>query len=207
VWGYLRLVPHEGVTAVAPGASANAQYGDRRYADVELVDYSRPGFAVVYLEGEVPAGPPLLVSIEAGLGGVRFEPAHAVLPVGGRIAVQNRSQATRVVTCPAAELVRSLAPGESLEIPAAREGELELFIADAPKASARIFAAPGPFASVDEGGRFEILDVAPGPRSIHAWHPRFPPAAQRIELAPGHVLRVDLELGVGRPAPEVSHAP
>ena len=76
-------------------------------------------------------------------------------------------------------------------------GELALFVPGAPDAVARIFAAPGPFAAVSDAGRYALLDLPPGAHRLHAWHPRFPPTSQGVELAPGVVARVDLELGVG----------
>lgn len=164
---------------------------------MELVDYSKPGFAVVYVEGEARAAAPLALAIRSGVGGVRFEPAHGALPVGGAIQIANRSDAEQVISCPQAGVLRSLAAGATLEIPAASGGELELFVPDAPDAVARVFAAPGPFAAVSDAGRYALLELPPGAHRLHAWHPRFPPAAQSVELAPGEVARVDLELGVG----------
>jgi hypothetical protein len=200
VWGYVRLVPHEGV---APGETAGASsggYGDRRYAGVELVDYSKPGFAVVYLDGEPAPGAPVALALRAGAGGLRFEPEAAAVAVGGRVVLANRSGEARVVSCPAAGLLRRLADGESLEIAAQQPGELELFAQGGPGARARVFAAPGPFAAVSDAGRYALVDVEPGVRTLRAWHSRFPPAARRVELAPGAVARVDLQLGVGLPS-------
>jgi hypothetical protein len=199
VWGYVRLVPHEGI-APHDTAGASSGYGDRRYADAELVDYSKPGFAVVYLDGEPSgAGAPVSVALRGGAAGLHFEPEGAVVAVGGRIVLENRSGEAHVVSCPAAGVLRRLDDGESLAIPAERAGELELFAPDGPDARARVFAAPGPFTAVSEAGRYALVDVEPGARTLHAWHSRFPPAARRVELAPGAVARVDLELGVGLP--------
>lgn len=202
VWGYVRLVPHEGV-APQDTAGASSGYGDRRYADVELVDYSKPGFAVVYLD-DAPGGAewtgrpaPLALALEGGAGGLRFEPAQAAVAVDGRILVTNRSGDARVVSCPEAGLLRLLADGEAVAIPVDRAGELELFAPDRPGARARLFAAPGPFAVVSAAGRYDLVDVKPGARTLRVWHSRFPPAERRVELAPGSVARVDLELGVG----------
>jgi hypothetical protein len=201
VWGYLRLVPHEGVPA--PGtAGGGTPYADRRYADAELVDYTRPGFAVVYLEGPVPGAAPLELAITASLAGIRIEPGNAVLPAGGRIVVRNATEQDRVLTCPAAGVVQRLAPGEQAAFEAPGAGALDLFVpgaaqAGAPPVSARLFAAPGPYARVDRAGRYELMEVSPGLRRLHAWHPRFPPASRAVRLERGGVLRVDLELGVG----------
>ena len=197
LWGHVRLVPREGVS---PGgvAGAASPYGDRRYADVPLVDYTRPGFAVVYLEGTPPAGvPPTRLAVHAGVGGLRLEPRHAAIPAGGRILLENRSDEPHVVTCPRLGLVWNLAGGASAEIRVPGPGSFELFVPGADAAVARVFAAPGPYSVADGAGRYELVDLEPGAHVLHAWHPRFPPAARLVELAPGQTARVDLELGVG----------
>ena len=210
VYGYLRLVPHEGLShqGAAAGASSGA-YGDRRYADVDLVDYSKPGFAVVYLDGPAPGakGEPLVVSIHSEADGVTLAPAHSAVAVGREVVVRNAGDAPRVVSIPAAAVLRALAPGDSLAITAREAGELEIFVPGAPEAASRVFVAPGPFAPVADTGRFELLEVEPGARRLHAWHPRLPPTARAVELVPGAVLRVDLEIGVGLAAqePVVAH--
>jgi hypothetical protein len=199
VYGYLRLHPHEG-TAPSPTAGAPKDaYGDRRYADTGLVDYSRPGFAVVYLErgsgGGAASG---MLAIRAGAGGVAIEPSYAATSVGAGVELRNLDTAPHVVSVPAAGLVRALAPGDRLLLPAGRPGALEVFVPGESAAAATVFVAPGPFAAVSESGRFEILEVAPGPNRIGVWHPRLPPAARDVALAAGSVARVDLEIGVGR---------
>jgi hypothetical protein len=199
VYGYLKLVPHEGVRPETTAGAPSGAYADRRYAGAELVDYSKPGFAVVYLEGPGSPGPaaPLALTIRSDGEGVRLEPSQGAVGVGGEIRVRNADDRPRVVSVPAAGVLRSLAPGELLAVDARSAGELEVFVPDAPDAFARVFAAPGPFAAVSDSGRYELLEVEPGRYALRAWHPRFPPAAEDVELSPGRVLRVDLELGVG----------
>jgi hypothetical protein len=194
-WGYVRLQPREGLAA--PGAGA-ASYGDRRLADVALVDYERPGFAVVYAEAGParPAGP-VRLAVRPGRLGPRLEPAHAALGAGGTLEVANETADMRMVSCPAAGLVRRLAPGETLAIPAPTPGEWPVYLLDAPGEPARVFAAPGPFAVTSDAGRFELADLPPGRHRILSWHPRFPPAAATVELVAGRAERVDLELRVG----------
>jgi hypothetical protein len=204
VFGTVRLVPREGVAA--PGvAGSTTPYGDRRYADAELVDYTRPGFAVAYLERGLPAGSGVRLAVRAGLGGLRLEPAHGALAAGATVTVENRTGERHVVSCPEAGVLRPLEPGASLDF-AAPPGELAVFVPEAPDAAAHLFAAPGAFVAVDASGRFELVDVEPGADTLHVWHPRFPPRARRIELAPGRATRVDVELGVGLPPGEESDA-
>jgi hypothetical protein len=199
VYGYLRLVPHEGLAPAATAGAPSGAYADRRYADAELVDYSRPGFAVVYLESPPPAPPPapLLLTIRRAARGVGFEPAQGAVAVGAAIHVRNGDAHPHVVTVPAAGVARALAPGASLALPAGGGGSLEIFVPGDPGAQAQVFVAPGPFAAVDAVGRFELLDVEPGARRLHAWHPRFPPSARTVDLVPGRVVRADLAIGVG----------
>jgi hypothetical protein len=208
VYGYLKLVPHEGLGPRAPTAgSPSGAYADRRYAGAELVDYSKPGFAVVYLDGPEPPGAraPFSIAIQGAAGGVRLEPPNGAVAVGGEVVVRNYDERPRVVSVPAADVLRALAPGDTLAIEAREPGALEIFVPDAPGAEARVFAAPGPFAAVNEAGRFELVDVEPGERRLRTWHPRFPPSARAVSLEPGRVLRVDLEIGVGLPQETADH--
>ncbi len=194
-WGFVRLVPRAGVTPRAPGAAS--PYADPALRDVEFVDYSRPGFAVVYLEGtHSPAG---TASFHIRDGPLRpyLEPAHAAVGVGGTLQLTNSSARAHLLSLPDAELVRRLEPGEALEIELSEAGEHPVFLLDAPEELGRLFVAPGRFAVASEAGRFELRDLPPGRLRLRAWHPRFPPISRDLELAPGRAVRVDLEMGVG----------
>lgn len=194
-WGELRLVPREGVT---PGGHGGGSYGDRRLRDVEFVDYSSPGFAVVYVADERPPAGRLGVSIRSSRLGPRFEPTHAAVGASGQIVVSNQTDDTHLVSYPAAGVVRTLAAGEQLELVLPRAGEQDLFLLDSPQTRVTVFASPGPFAVVSSTGRFRLPDLAPGSHEVRAWHPRFPPAAHSLVLAPDESVRVDFEIGVGR---------
>lgn len=195
LWGDLRLVPHEGV----PAASGAGAYGDRRLRDVHLVDYSQPGFAVVYVDAETPPSGELTLRIRRSRVGVVVEPAEGAVGAAGRIVVENRSDASHVVSHPASGSVREVAAGERIELEIPGPGAQQLYLLDVPAATATIFAAPGPFVVVAPSGRFALSDLAPGPQTVHAWHPRLPPTSRRVDLAPDASVRVDLELGVGLP--------
>jgi hypothetical protein len=194
VWGQVRLVPREGVTPGRPGPGA---YGDRRLRDVEFVDYSRPGFAVVYVEDPDPPAGVLEVAIRSSRLGVRIEPALAAVGATGRVALRNDTPEAHVFSYPAAGLVQPIEPGERLEFAVPRAGEQALFLLDSAEVGATVFAAPGAF-SVVSAGRFALRDLAPGPHALRVWHPRFPPALRQVDLAPDSSLEVDLEIGVGR---------
>lgn len=203
-WGYVRLVPRDGVAAIT---SSGGSYADREVADAEFVDYSKPGFAVVYADGAAAPAGRAEIAIRAGIAGATFEPPNTALAAGGAIAVANESDEPHVLSCPSARLVRRLAPGESVEIAADVAGELELFLLDTTGAQARVFAAPGPFAVVTTAGRFALADLAPGPTRLHAWHPRFPAASVDTDLGAGKSTRIDLELRVERPEGAPADAP
>ena len=193
VWGTLRLVPREGVT---PHKAGGSPYGDRRMSDVEFVDYSKPGFAVVHLgEGPSPAGSAELAIRTTGVR-TRLDPAHAAVGAGGVLVVSNGSAAAHVLSAPAMQLVRRLEPGEKIEIPVPDAGEQSLFLLDVARSEATVFVSPGPFVVVASDGRFELSGIAPGDHMLLAWHPRFPPARAPLQIKPDSVVHLDLDMGV-----------
>lgn len=191
--GTLELVPRAGLK---PPAHGSVHYGDRRLRDVDLVDYSKPGFAVVYLDSPEPPGGRRELTVRETRGQVRIEPRYAAAGLGGEIAVLNKSASRHVVSCPAAGVLQWIGPGESLSIPAESSGSREVFLLDVAEAQAQVFVAPGPYVVVASNGRWVLPDVAPGERRLRAWHPRLPPADLPVQLAPGAIRRFDLKLGV-----------
>jgi hypothetical protein len=191
VVGEIRLVRRAGLSTGGGGA-----YGDLRMRSVRMVDYSKPGFAVVYVEAEPPMGD-VPVTIRSSPLGPMLEPREAAVGASGRVVVRNRTDAGHVVSHPASGMVRTLAPGEEITVEPPQPGEQQLYLLDAPEASATIFAAPGPFAIVAPSGHFALSGLRPGPTVVHVWHPRFPIASRDVELAPDTTLEVVLELGVG----------
>ena len=199
VFGSVRLVPKAG-TELAP-----ASYGDRRLRDVERVDYQQPGFSVVFAGAGGAGAAPAALVLEARAGRVRFAPAVAATDLGGGVEITNASGAAQIVSAPAAGFVQSLAPGATARVAPAEAGELELHVLGAKAAPAVVFVAPGAFAQVGADGRYELRGLAPGAVEIRAWHPRLPVSVgQRVVLAAGQALELDLEIGVDRaekPAP------
>ena len=197
IFGYVRLVPREGVE---PARGGGGSYGDRRLAGVRFVDYERPGFAVVYAEGQPGPEDATVLEIRSGVSTAHIEPSLAAVGRGGRIVLHNRTADAHVVSLPARGAVHRLEAGERLALSDLDGGEQPVFLLDAPRASARVFVAPGPYAVTSESGRFHLAGLAPGRVRLWAWHPRFPPTSRWVEVGAG-AQRVDLEMGVGS-APE-----
>jgi hypothetical protein len=194
------------VALVAPAAAASGgsggAYGDRRMRDVERVDYSRPGFAVVYVDAPDDADPAPLpgeLTIVDGPVHAVLDPADLALRTGSRLVVRNAGRSAHVVSVPGLGVLASVAPGRTLEMVVDRAGPHALHLLDAPGTSARVFATSGPFARVSESGRFAIPDLPPGRYAVHVWHPRLPPVTRTVELPADTVLQVDLALGLHAP--------
>jgi hypothetical protein len=196
VWGHVRLLPPEGAT----GGGSSGAYSDRRFRDVTLVDYKRPGFAVVYLDADGAPDPNARVrlTIRSSRFGVRLVPSNAVVGVGGRILIENAGADDHVISCPDAGVLRRIPAGGEIEIAATRSGVLSAYLVDVPEPPAVVFVAPGPYAAVSERGRFELRGVPPGHGTVRVWHPRFPPAARQIDVAPDGILQVDVEMRVSQ---------
>jgi hypothetical protein len=192
LFGDLILVPRQGV--VLPGA-ADASYGDPRLADVRLVDYARPGFAVVYLDAP-PSQASQALAIRSARLGPRLEPEHAVVGAGGAIAVANESAEPQILSSPELAVVRRLAPGETALLTPLVPGVVHLHLLGAQASSATVFASPGPFALVGPDARWRLTGLAPGRATLRAWHARFPPLAREVEVQEGTAQRVDLAVGV-----------
>jgi hypothetical protein len=211
-WGYVTLVPRGELSTATGGA-----YGDRRLRDAELVDYSRPGFAVVYVassDGEPPrrvssgdaATRDVALTVETCALGARLAPRHAALAQGDRVVVSNRTDVDQLVSCPSAGVVAKIAAGESLAFTLALPGEHAVHllgssvgdgVGGSSDAQTTLFVAPGPFSTLSAAGRFVLEDLAPGRIELRSWHPRFPPRTEHVELTPGESRRLDIEIGVG----------
>lgn len=205
VFGTLHLVPHTGVEV--PSSSGGGSYGSRRMRDVQLVDYSTPGFAVVYVAEHATPGGSAEIAIRDTRVEPRFEPSELAIGAGGHIAVVNSSTTAHLLSYPAAQIFQRVAPGERVEIDVPQDGEQRLFLIDLPDAAATLFVAPGRYAVVSTSGDYELRDLDPGALELRAWHPRFPPVARHVELAPDANLRVDLQMGVDVAPDEAPHAP
>ncbi|HKA16013.1 MAG TPA: carboxypeptidase-like regulatory domain-containing protein [Myxococcota bacterium] len=191
--GTVRLVPHEGLPSHPQGGA----YGDRRLRDVQLVDYSKPGTSVVYLDLAARPGGRAELAVEESVAGARLEPRLAVVGAGGEVAVANRTTGEVVVSVPAADRVERIAAGASLSLRADRAGPLEIYLLGAAE-PARVWVSPGPWVRPDASGHFALSGLAPGHATLHAWHPRLPSAAADVDLRAGETATVNFEIGVGR---------
>ena len=75
---------------------------------------------------------------------------------------------------------------------------MTVFVLDAPEVQATVFAVPGPYSVASKEGRWELGNLHPGSRTLHAWHPRFPPVSRTIQVIEDEVIRIDLDIGVDR---------
>jgi len=190
--GQLRLVPRAGAAARSPAREAS-EVGDARF-----VDYSTPGFAVVYLEGAAPAAVTFPLSIETSASGPHLVPENGALGAGGALAITNQTAEAHVVSCPEAGVLARIPARQTLEIPVRQAGPLSLFLLDRPGPMAQLFAAPGPYTVVSGAGTWELHGVRPGPHRLRTWHPRFAETMRPVEVAADQVLQLQLEVGVER---------
>ena len=193
LWGYFTLKPREGVK---PGGADSSGYSDRRYRDVEYVNYKEPGFAVVYLEGPPSPEGSVDIALKETRHSLNFDTQFTAVGAGGTIIVRNTTQAPHTFSCPMATFMRRLSSGESTIISTHHPGEYTIFVLDYPGQKATIFAAPGPFSVVGPTRRWELANQTSGSWRLRTWHPRFPPVSHDVDLAVNTVQRIDLEVGV-----------
>lgn len=196
LFGQLQLIPRPGVN---PGHAGGGAYASPAMRDVTFVDYTRPGFAVVYAEGTPPRASVTHLAIRRSALRVRLDPDYSATGVNGAIAVVNETAELHVVSDPSAGIVRALEPGATLTIEPLSDGLHSIYLLDSADATAHVFVAPGPYAVVSERGHFELPNLPPGVVQVHAFHPRFPPVARVIDLPPNEATRVDLQMGVALP--------
>lgn len=194
VWGYVTLVPNAGVE---PPTAMGGSYGDRALRDVVLVDYTRPGFVVVYADDQRPSDARSRLAIRRIRTRVRMEPAESIAGIEGEIILTNETSSEHTVSDATAGVIRMLPPGAELRIVDPTPGLHRIRILGAAETGADVFVAPAHSIQVSESGRYELAGLSPGPHRIHAWHPRLPPTVRRIVLPPDRSLRLDLPIGVG----------
>lgn len=156
-----------------------------------FVQPSHPGFSVVYLEGPPQPGQHASLVIRKH----RIEPAFAVVGAGGSIEVRNASERAHTLAVPLHDLIRRIAPGDSLRIPVPDSGARSLFLLGEPGgAEATVFASPGPYAVVSRRGRFELRGLPSGRQRLRTWEPDGPGIYAWVDVRPDAVHRFDLEV-------------
>lgn len=193
VFGLVSLVPREGVT---PSSGGSAAYNSPALRDVHFVDYSRPGFAVVFVEGLAAPHDNVRIAIQDSRHVARLEPRDTVVGQAGSIEIVNETARVQAISSPVSAALYRLEPGESVEISEPAAGLHSLYLLESAEVTARVFVAPGPYAVVSSRGKFRLDGLPPGEARIHAWHPYFPETEKRIEVPPDGAVRLDFELGV-----------
>lgn len=193
LFGFVNLKPRHGVV---PGLQGAASYSDRRYRDVEFVDYRYPSFAVVYIDGEPINGEVVNMTLRSFGSVLGFDTPYAVGGVNSEIRVQNADKQPHTLSCPQAGFLKRLREGQEAIIPIKASGEMIVFVLDARGLQATVFAVPGPYSVVSKEGRWELNNLSIGRRTLHAWHPRFPPVSRTIHVLEDEVSRIDLDMGV-----------
>jgi hypothetical protein len=204
VFGTLQLVPHAGAPVPSGGGGS---YGSRRMRDVELVDYSTPGFAVVYAGDDARPGGSAEIAIRDTRIEPRFEPSELAIGAGGRLTIINDTGDSHLLSYPAAGIFERIKSRSKLEIDVPEQGEQRMFLVDVMSAEATLFVAPGRYSVVSTSGEYELRNLEPGALELRAWHPRFPPVTRRVELAPDASVRVDLQMGVDVAPGDPANAP
>ena len=196
VWGFVRLVPKKGASVQGGG------YGDRRLARVRRVDYSHTRYAVVFAPTAAPGSTaPARFAVRESLGGARLEPAFSATSSGSGIELINETHDDRIISIPGAGRLERLTPGRSVIVHELPLGESSIHLLGASErvseTPAQVWVTEGGFIEVDSDGRYALRGIAPGLHELRAWHPRLPPSpVHRVQLAPGAVERIDIEIGV-----------
>jgi hypothetical protein len=198
LWGYVNLKPRQGVKLPKAKLSkaVAGSYGDRRFRDVALVDYSKVEFAVVYLEGVAAPRDATRLTLSRSRYGLRFDHRHAAVGLNGSLHVVNSDTRNHVISCPQSDFVQNLAPGEEAEIQLSTPGDHRIFLLDAVGIEAVVFVSPGLYAVANASGRWQLRNPPPGAHTLRAWHPRFPETSRAVTISKGSTRRIDLEIGV-----------
>lgn len=193
VWGQMRLVPREGVT---PGSRGSGAYSSPALRNVRFVDYSRPGFAVVYVDGPTSPRDSALIVIRDSRHFARLQPKETAVGQAGSIVIVNETSRVQAVSAPAAGNIYRIGPGQRVEISQPASGLHSLYLLESAEVTARVFVAPGPYAVVSSRGKFRLDGLRPGKTRLHTWHPYFPATERQIDVPRDGAVRVDLEIGV-----------
>lgn len=193
VWGYVQLQPKAGAPVSKKGAS---QYSDRRYKHAVAIDYHSFDDITIFesrssrLRSQVHVVYDDIIPTTATAA-----PKFHVLSAGGQFRLTNNSQRVISVSSPAAKLLQTMQPAQSLDATLTL-GEYRFFTPQQPKAPiAHVVVVPGHHVKVSQTGRWEML-VEPGKTRISGVHRRLPSNTVEVDLAPGEVQEVTISFGV-----------
>lgn len=179
-----------------PASSAAAGHDDPRLRHARRLDYTRPGFAVVYVETPPASPAEAELVIRDTPTGPAIQPRNAAIGAGSVLRVRNDSADTRVVSLPRNGVLERLEPGAAFEVRLLRGGASPLFLLDAPHVEALLFVAPGRFDVVAGDGSWELPSLPPGPARLVAWHPRLPRSELDVSVPEDARYEIALEVGV-----------
>ena len=192
IHGRVSVSPRSGAESGGLGA-----YGDRALREVQFVDYTDVGFAVVFTADRPPAEPRAgTLRYSHGRYGGKWTPRYLALPVHSTLEVHNDSPVALVLSSPQQGVLQSLDPGETWSGACSAAELVEFYALDGNDTAATVFVAPGPFAVTSSSGTWSLADLVPGEIELTAWHPFFPPAHRQITVPADSILEVPLTLSV-----------
>jgi len=161
--------------------------GDRQAGDV--------GQAVLWLDGPAPVQ---AVSVEMTTANKSFSPHVLVVPVGSTVSFPNHDPFNHNVFSLSEEQPFDLGlygRGATRSVRFTRAGVIRVYCNVHAQMSALIVVRDGPhFAQPEGDGSFVLPQVPPGRYLLHAWHERAPELTQPLEVPPGGLADVALQL-------------
>ena len=196
-----RLLLLGGVVLLAPLAAAGGREGDVAGRVTMLDRDDRPGDdvgqAVVWLDGAA-ARPPAPTQAEVGTSDKEFSPHVLVVPAGSTVGFPNHDPFNHNVFSLSEENPFDLGlygRGETRSVTLARPGIVRVYCNVHAQMSAVIVVRDGPhYAQPSSDGSFVLRGVPPGRYRLHAWHERAADVARDLEVPPGGLADLTIEL-------------
>lgn len=161
--------------------------GDHQAKDV--------GQAVIWLDGTGPVQP---VTVDITTADKEFSPHVLVVPVGSTVAFPNHDPFNHNVFSLSAEQPFDLGlygRGQTRSVKLEHAGIIRVYCNVHAQMSALIVVRNGPhFAQPAGDGSFVLPQVPAGRYLLHAWHERAEDVAEPVEVPPGGLANVALQL-------------
>jgi plastocyanin len=182
------------ILAQSPGATVSGRLtmlnqGDRQAQDV--------GQAVIWLAtpSRVPTAP---VRAEISTANKQFSPHVLVVPLGSTVTFPNHDPFNHNVFSLSEESPFDLglySRGETRSAKFNQAGIVRIYCNVHPQMSALVVVRDNPYyGQPSSDGSFSIPAVPPGNYVVHAWHERSPELSQELEVTPGGIGDLNLEL-------------